>query len=219
MTQALLPSVASGGKLGAQVPKTAYTLRRFTHNYLSSLHNSLTGPDGKLALDVMGRSLAHISLLDGVPALPFLDDLLDLWEMFFGTPVRSNRRKTLREAGGQVLTNVQSKPIQLSGAEAAAQAMGFRPERITQISGEHWTMENVKKRFAEKRNDLYGRVRLAKTQEERQKVVRDIQRFNMEARKYRGVFPPIAASSLRGAASQKPERPFMEFGRMLEASP
>ena len=39
-------------------------------------------------------------------------------------------------------------------------------------------MENVKKHFAEKRNDLYARSRLAKTQEERQKVIRDMQKFS-----------------------------------------
>jgi hypothetical protein len=80
-------------------------------------------------------------------------------------------------------------------------------------------MENVKKHFAEKRNDLHARGRLAKTQEERQKVIRDMQRFNMEARKYREVIPPIAAGSLRETTSQRPERPFMKFGRMMEASP
>ena len=120
---------------------------------------------------------------------------------------------------GKVLTDDQGKPIRFSGGEAAAQAMGFRPERIAQISGEHWTMENVKKLFAEKRNDLYARSRLAKTQEEKQGVIRDMQRFNMEARKYRGVIPPVAASSLREVASQRPERPFMEFGKIMEASP
>ena len=80
-------------------------------------------------------------------------------------------------------------------------------------------MENVEKHFAEKRNDLYARIHLAKTQEEGKKVIRDMQRFNMEARKYRGVIPPIVASSLREAASQRRERSFMEFGKMMEASP
>ena len=80
-------------------------------------------------------------------------------------------------------------------------------------------MENVKKHFAEKRNDLYARYRLAKTLEDRQTVIRDMQRFNMEARKYPGVLSPIAANSLRQAASQRPEKPFMEFERMMEASP
>jgi hypothetical protein len=51
----------------------------------------------------MARSLAFIALLAGFPAIPFLDDLLDEGEEFFGTPVKSNMRKTLREAGGPVL--------------------------------------------------------------------------------------------------------------------
>ncbi len=120
---------------------------------------------------------------------------------------------------GKVLTDEQGKPIRLSGAEANVRAMGFRPERMAQIFGEHWTMENVKKHFAEKRSDLYARYRLAKTPEERQRVIRDTQRFNMEARKYLGVIRPIAASSMREAVSQKPERPFIAFGKAMEASP
>ena len=103
MTKANLPSVAAGGDVGSQFLKTAYTFRRFTHNYLLSLHHSFKGDDGKLALDVMARSLAYVVLLAGLPAIPFLDDLLDEWEKFFGTPVRSNMRKTLRDAGGPVL--------------------------------------------------------------------------------------------------------------------
>jgi hypothetical protein len=37
------------------------------------------------------------------PAIPFLDDLLDELEKFFGKPFRSVMRKTLRDAGGPVL--------------------------------------------------------------------------------------------------------------------
>ena len=80
-------------------------------------------------------------------------------------------------------------------------------------------MENVRSNFKERRDDLYARYRLAKTQEERQKVIRDMQRFNMEARKYRGLIPPITASLLREAVSERPEKPFMAFGSMLQASP
>ena len=315
MTKANLPSVAAGGDVGAQALKTAYTFRRFTHNYLLSLHNSLSGPDGKLALDVMARSLAYVSLLGGVVALPFLDDLLDLWEKFFGTPVRSNMRKTLRDFGGpvmesmgmagipalmgidisgslkvglpftslagaqgtpadtvygvyaglgkkglnamsaaeredylralefaspsfmeaalkairmadqgattargKVLTDEQGKPIQLGTGEAIAQAAGFRPERLARISGEHWSMENVRSNFKGRRDDLYARYRLAKTPEDRQKVIRDMQRFNMDARKYRGVVSPITTTSLKQSAAPRPDKGFLAFGRMMEAS-
>ena len=80
-------------------------------------------------------------------------------------------------------------------------------------------MENVQKHFKEKKDDRYSRYRLAKTSEEKQKVLRDMQRFNLEARKYRGVIPPITATSLKQAASQKPEKAFLSFGRTMEASP
>ena len=79
-------------------------------------------------------------------------------------------------------------------------------------------MENVRGHFKDRREDLYARYRLARTQEERQRVIRDMQRFNMEAWKYRGVIPPITTTLLRQAALQRPERPFMAFGKMMEAS-
>jgi hypothetical protein len=79
-------------------------------------------------------------------------------------------------------------------------------------------MENVKAHFKEKRDALYSRYRLARTPEDKQKVIRDMQKFNMEARKYRGVFPPITTTSLGQATPQKPEKPFMGFGRMMEIS-
>ena len=87
MTKANLPSVAAGGEAGAQFINTAYTFRRFTHNFLFSLQNSFGCPGGKIALDVMCRSFTYIAIRGGVPALAFLDDLLDLWKIFFGTPV------------------------------------------------------------------------------------------------------------------------------------
>ena len=46
-----------------------------------------------------------------------------------------------------------------------------------------------------------------------------MQRFNMEARKYGEVIPLIATTSLKQSALQRPEKPFLNFGRMIEASP
>jgi len=120
---------------------------------------------------------------------------------------------------GKIITDEKGKPIRLSAAEGVAQAAGFRPERLARISGEHWTMENVQKHFKEKRDDLYSRNRLAKTSEDKQRVIRDMQRFNLDARKYRGVIPPITVTSLRQAALQKPEKAFLNFGRMMEVIP
>jgi hypothetical protein len=66
-----------------------------------------------------------------------------------------------------MITDEQGKPLGLEAPEAAAQAMGFRPERLARISEEHWTMESIRGHFKERRDDLYARFRLAKTQEER----------------------------------------------------
>jgi ribosomal protein S15P/S13E len=304
--------MAAGGDVGAQFLKTAYTFRRFTHNYLLSLHHSLKGPDGSLALDVMARSLAYAVFLAGIPAIPFLDDLLDELEKFFGKPFRSEMRQTLRTVGGPVLeklgmagipalmgidisgslktgipligagtpqdtiygvyggmakkalnamsaverenylralefaspafieavlkayrmsetgvtmprgkiiTDEQGKPIRMEAGEGIAQAAGFRPERLARISGEHWTMENVQKHFKEKKDDLYSRYRLAKSQEDRARVIRDMQKFNMDARKYPGLISPITATSLRRATLQRLEKATLAFRRMMEANP
>jgi len=80
-------------------------------------------------------------------------------------------------------------------------------------------MENVYAHFREKSDDLCTHYRLARVPEERQGIIRDLQKFNLEARNYRGVIPPITATSIGQATEQKPEKPFIGFGRMMEASP
>jgi len=119
---------------------------------------------------------------------------------------------------GKMITHEHGRPVRLEAPEAAAQAMGFRPERLARISGEHWSMENVRGHFKDRREDLYARFRMAKTPEEKQKVIREMQRFNMEARKYRGVVPPITTTSLKQATLLKPEKPFLSFGKMMEVN-
>ena len=116
------------------------------------------------------------------------------------------------------MTDEQGKPIRLETSEAVTQAIGFRPQRMSEISGEHRTMQNVKAYFNDKRDDLYARYRMAKTDEDKKAVISSMQKFNIEARKYRGVIPPITMTSLREVVKQRPEKPFMAFGGMMNAS-
>ncbi len=120
---------------------------------------------------------------------------------------------------GKIMTDEKGKPIRLDTGEAITQGIGFRPERMSEISGEHRTMQNVKSYFTDKRDDLYARYRLAKTDEQKKAAISDMQKFNMEARKFKGVIPPITMTSLREAVKQRPEKPFMAFGGMMNASP
>ena len=47
---------------------------------------------------------------------------------------------------GKIMTDEQGKPIRLETGEAVTQGIGFRPQRISQISGEHRTMQKVTQR-------------------------------------------------------------------------
>jgi len=47
-----------------------------------------------------------------------------------------------------------------------------------------------------------------------------MQKLNLEARKDKGVIPPITATSLRQVALQRAERAFLKYGvMMMEGSP
>ncbi len=112
---------------------------------------------------------------------------------------------------GKVLFDSQGRPIKETAGEAAAQMMGFRPERIASMSTTHRGFVNVESTFAQKRNDLYARFRLAQTGAQRQEIIREIQRYNLDAQKYRGAIPLINAASLKRSALQKLEKPYIAF--------
>ena len=56
-------------------------------------------------------------------------------------------------------------------------AAGLGPKRLVRISGEHWSMENVRSNFKGRQDPVYRLYRLAKTREDRGRVIRDMQRF------------------------------------------
>ncbi len=311
--RANLPSWARGGTIGAGIARTAYTFRTFQHNFLLLLQRTFRGPDGKVALDVMGRSLAYIFLFAGMAGLPFVDDLLDEWERRFGTPVRKNMREALRGVGGDILekfgmtgfpaligadisgslkpvglpkfslraaseetlfgvygglidkgTNAldamsrddflraiefaspvfienlfkaarmtkgattpkgkimfddEGRPIELTGPEAVAQAVGFRPERTATLSREKRTFSNIEEHYKSKRDGLYAKWRLATSEGERRNILREMERYNLEVMKYRGAIPAISRESLRGTFVQKPDTAWLRFEQSSRTGP
>jgi len=98
-----LPAWARAGTPGSRFARAAYTFRSFNHNFLLSLMQSLRGPEGKIKLDVMGRTLAYLTMFGGATSIPFLDDLLDGMESMTGTPYKSNMRKVMSGIGGEYL--------------------------------------------------------------------------------------------------------------------
>ena len=47
-------------------------------------------------------------------------------------------------------------------AEELAQATGFQPGRPARVSGEQWTVENIREPFNGSKEDVYSRYRLAR---------------------------------------------------------
>ena len=98
-----MPQLLRDGTTFAQIGGGAYTFRSFTHNFILSMVHYARDANGKLALDVIGRTLAWTVLLGGLGAAPFLDEILDSLEGLMGVPYRSKMRAALRGAGGEVL--------------------------------------------------------------------------------------------------------------------
>ncbi len=117
-----LPQLLREGTTFSKVGATAYVFRSFTHNYLLSMKYFMRTPEGKIAFDVIGRSLAFIMLAGGVSALPFLDDLLELIEQKTGVAYRSRMRHALKGVGGEMVARfgMQGAPallgVDLSGS-------------------------------------------------------------------------------------------------------
>ncbi len=78
---------------------------------------------------------------------------------------------------GKIIYDEDGKPIQLTAGEALGQAAGFRPERLAQTGMEKRVLSNVEEHFKERRDDLYAKYMLAKTPEERQGVLKEVERY------------------------------------------
>lgn len=305
------PPLPAGG--GAESPKDSFSSRiKERAAPKCSLYHSAQGPDGKLALDVILRSMAYVMVLGGIPSLPFLDDLMDMLEKFFGRPFRSEARAQLRQNGGpalerlgfagipaligvdvpgslktgipfigerpaetvygvygglarkalnsyesaereqylralefaspvflesmfkayrtfdegartphgKVLFDDRGKPIRATAGEAIAQTAGFRPARMAALSGEYRSRQNLEEHYRELRSDIYDRFALAKNEEDRRRVIKDAQKFNLQPAKYRGVIRPITGESLRQSLLRRvrPEKQGVLFGRLMEGN-
>jgi len=66
-------------------------------------------------------------------------------------------------------------------------------------------MENIQAHYKEMRQELYDRYRLARTPEEKQKVIRDMQRFNMEIRQFRGADCAYHGQVIAADSNRRPE--------------
>jgi hypothetical protein len=75
-------------------------------------------------------------------------------------------------------------------------------------------LSNVEEHFKERRDDLYAKYMLAKTPEEKQAVLKDVERYNLEVMKYQGAVPRITRETLKRTLQQRPSKPLTRFEQM-----
>ncbi len=115
---------------------------------------------------------------------------------------------------GKIIYDEEGKPIRLTSGEALSQAAGFRPERLARAGMEKRVLSNIEGHSKDIRDDLYAKFRLARTEEERRKVLRDVERYNLEVMKYQGAIPRVSRETLKRSFIQKPEKSFTRFEQM-----
>ena len=98
------PQLLRDGTPFSKIAGMAYVFKSFPHNYVLSMLHYIRNKDGKLALGVMMRSIAMLTILGGLASVPFVDDLLEEYEQLFGDPVRSKMRMALKRYGGDILS-------------------------------------------------------------------------------------------------------------------
>lgn len=154
-----LPAWARGGSPGSRLARTAYTFRSFNHNFLLSMMQSLKGPDGKIALDVMGRTMAYLAAFGGAAAIPFFDDLLDGMERMTGTPYKSNMRKVLKGIGGEYLSRfgMEGLPAILGADLTGSLKIGIPTVSFSDVYGVYGGMYDKGKKAIDsfQRADIY----------------------------------------------------------------
>ncbi len=108
-----LPDILRGEGVMSQAGRMFYTFRAFPHNYLLYLGKHLNTKD----FGVVMHSMAYMSLLGGMFAIPFLDDILDWAERHWGTPYRTNIKRAMKNVGGETFANfgVKGLPVIFNG--------------------------------------------------------------------------------------------------------
>ena len=102
--KANLPQAMRGPTMGSKALRTLYTFRSYTHSFLLGMFDNLTGlPGGRRNVATVAQSLAAILVLGGLPAEPWVDDILDAMERWLGYPVRAKMYAWLEGTGGEML--------------------------------------------------------------------------------------------------------------------
>jgi hypothetical protein len=103
-SRANVPVSAHGSSEFARAANLLYTFRPFTHHYVLSLAYNFLNEGGTAGLIYAARSFAWLVAIGGIPALPWLDDFIEIVEKWTGNPIRIRARHYVKKLAGTTVS-------------------------------------------------------------------------------------------------------------------
>jgi hypothetical protein len=134
---------------------------------------------------------------------------------FIERPLKALRQMDdgLTTVRGKVIKDPTGKAIMPTTAENIATGLGFRPSRLARMSDHYRQFGNIKKFYSDWRGDIYTKFRVAKTFDERQKVIQEVMNYNRRAGEQKGAVILIQSKQLRQALKQRQDKRFAAFSQ------
>jgi hypothetical protein len=127
------PALARMPGLAGHAMNLFYTFGRFWHNYALALWYSFQNYGGIGGTLMIARSFAWIVALAGVPALPFVDDFMEIVERAVGIPIRKEAKMAVKQYFGS--TTQQFYSAGMLSFVLGDMAASIKPLRMPGVSG------------------------------------------------------------------------------------
>ncbi len=135
------PAVARIEGPTGKLANMAYTFMRFPHNYLLNMVYATQLYGGVGGSIMIAKSMAILIALAGVPALPWLDDFLEIAERHYGIPLRKLAKDAVKKSFGSTTKKFYDAGI--LGFICGDMAQSMRPLRVPGLSGIDETIGGV----------------------------------------------------------------------------
>jgi hypothetical protein len=107
--------------------------------------------------------------------------------------------------GGKQVFDENGKPVKYSATDAGLRMMGLQPLEQSRRTEVAQTAKEITAEWNSNRQDMLDAFRIADTMQQKQKALKQVQKFNVELRgsQAAGLVQPISMETLKNAAQQR----------------